>query len=227
MNKLYKILKKGLLLMPSKYIFKSKHLLTTILVLMLTLIMQSKGNAQFVISGTSSPGISIGYDLDYLIFSVGGDFEYNNFSNKYSFGLHNQNQTSEEKRELFSITPNLGLKIYLNRSNFSTYISGTIGLEIPVFCSVKGFRNNNETKSMFEDQNNDGLFKGGIGMEKFFMEKFSIGGEFGVIGKNFNYNRDNILYIYEENYVVSDVTYSHFELKYYFSINLNYYVHLF
>ncbi len=179
-----------------------------------------------------SPGIGFnkayfGYKINekivpyvgFQFFSV--NFTYERSGERFDWDLNQV--VSFTDKEIFRgnlYVPNIGVKYFiLEKNKLQAYAS--LSFATP-FVSGKYEYNEEEDKRFKEIINNTNIFGGefGVGIEYFFDENFSIGGEFGIRYLYHKYSYTSSTYYYTTKY---EYTYKYSLSPTFTKISLNYY----
>ncbi|MCH2224207.1 MAG: hypothetical protein MK066_05505 [Crocinitomicaceae bacterium] len=158
-------------------------------------------------------GYSFGRIQPYLGFQyLGASISYEETGKQYDINGNIQDYTNSIEYSVGLYMPTLGAKYYvIEKESLKGYLNGSFTM---VIASGK-FREDGEVNDdLSETFSASGLFGGelGFGVEYFFNDQFSLGGEFGLRmmrGKNIDsYDNDNVLVIDPStgNMVPSQVT---------------------
>ena len=174
----------------------------------LLVLLPSLCNAQFVAGIKSSPSLYLGYNSENIVLSIGGDFEYRSTESEYNGPYDSDEYTNS----IFTFTPSINIKFFINKKKLSPYLYFSIGKEIPISVSAKynGIKDKDQ-KKILEDQNDEINARSALGLEYFLDESISVGGEIGLRAHPFKYK-------YSDYSKVSS-----FQLNSYSSLTFNYY----
>ncbi len=155
-----------------------------------------------------SPGIGLnsayfGYKVDnkfvpYIGFQyLNAKFKYEESGQRYDWDLNqimSYSETNEFSGSLY--IPNIGIKYFVKQQNkIQAYLS--LNLSKPLLCGKLKY-DGEEDEDFKEDIKNISMWGGefGFGVEYFFDENFSLGGEFGLryIHLNYEESRDREIY---------------------------------
>lgn len=214
---------------------KPKLLLLALAIL--TIIPESKGQFTFGISpGLRLNSTSFGYRIkDKVVPFIGFQYIHANASyeesgERYDYDI-DQIVSYSELEELSGglYIPNIGVKYFpIQRDKLQAYFSLCISKPI---LSAKAFYDGEEDEQLMEDIESLSLWGGefGFGVEYFFDENFSIGGEFGLRYLSLKYAESSERNIYnpdgEEPYATEikrnlsynmNPSYSRISLNFYF-----------
>ena len=214
---------------------KVKLFLAAIAICALT--VQSYGQFSFGVSpGKSLNSAYFGYKINNKIVPFIGfqylnaDFKFEQSGEHYDYDLNQMASyvdISEFSGSLY--IPNLGLKyFFIQQNKIQAYMS--VNFSRPILNGTLSF-NEEEDEEIQEYINSVSMWGGefGLGVEYFFDENFSVGGEFGVRYLHFDYKRthDRDVYNpdigeYQESEIVNDFiinmspTFSKISLNFYF-----------
>ena len=211
---------------------------TKLLLFTLIFILANKSYGQY--SFGVSPGISLnsayfGYNINdkivvYLGFQyLNAKFKYEESGDEYDWDLDQVVSYSESNEFSGSLyIPNIGVKYFIKQqNNIQAYLS--LNLSKPLL-SGKLIYDGEENEDFKEQIKNISIWGGeiGFGMEYFFDENFSLGGEFGLRYLHLKYNNTYEREIYNPD--IGDYQDTNIENDYRFSmsptfsrISLNYY----
>ena len=192
-----------------------KSLLAVTLLISLT-VLPSQGQFTFNVSpGLNLNSANLGYKLDKVVpfigfqyFSIG--FNLTQTGTEWNSGINGPEAFTEEMKVNGSLMiPTLGIKYFLKEKNkMKAYLIASLAK--PIVSGKMEF--DGEPEEEFSDQIKKASLWGGeagFGMEYFFDENFSIGGEFGIrclTGKYFDEYTDDYYNPNTGNYVDADFT---------------------
>ncbi len=160
-----------------------------LLLLCAVIFMTNNGFGQF--SFGVSPGIGLnsayfGYKINNKIVPY-ISLQYLNANYKYEFDGEDYNEEIDFKGNL--LIPNIGVKYFFKQqNNLQAYLS--LNFSKPIFSGKIDVDDNDFEEDFEEAIKNTSIWGGefGFGIEYFFDENFSLGGEFGIRHFNFKYN---------------------------------------
>lgn len=199
---------------------------TALLAVVFFAIFASTGYGQFsfgVSPGFNFNNANFGYKFgDNLVPFIGLQYYNANFTVTEKSTGSEDSYSDETKLSAGILAPNIGLKYFIAQEN-KVKLFLTLNLTKP-FISGKLSYNGAEDPDFQEVIDNTSIFGAELsfGMEYFFDENFSIGGEFGVRYLNFSTESsyyddwDESQYNYDMNFIMSP-TFAKISLNYYFS----------
>ena len=160
-----------------------------LLLLCAVLLITNEGFGQFAFG--VSPGIGLnsayfGYKINSKIVPY-VSLQYLNANYKYEFDGEDYNEEIDFKGNL--LIPNIGVKYFFKQqNNLQAYLS--LNFSKPIFSGKIDVDDNDFEDDFEEAIKNTSIWGGefGFGIEYFFDENFSLGGEFGIRHFNFKYN---------------------------------------
>lgn len=213
-----------------------KKLLLAVTLFISLAVLPSMGQFTFSVSpGLNLNSANLGYKLDKIVpfvgfqyFSIG--FNLTQSGTEWNYGINGPEAfTDETKIDGNLVIPTLGVKYFLKEKNkMKAYLVASIAKPL---ISVKAEFNGEPEEEFIDQLKKTSLWGGeaGFGMEYFFDENFSIGGEFGIrylTGKYFDeytddyYNPDLGTYVEadftREVKISMNPTYTRVSLNFYF-----------
>lgn len=189
----------------------------------LTFIITSNIYGQFTFS--ASPGVNLngaymGYKVnDKIIPHIGVQYLFGKLNYNYTDA---ENITDKYDLSLNVIIPTIGLKyLAFSKNKLSGYFNCDLSKPLLTGKLTESNKSNNDYKDALDNVSIWGA-QFGFGVEYFFDDNFSVGGEYGIRYYNLNYNdknsgqKNNQESSYSDFGFILSPTYSKVSLNYYF-----------